>query len=79
MRGNKCESAKCKVGIAKIPWSAWVLEGSGVLATISLTLFRSISQYESDRLYGFATFGQKIDWMRFKPASMRSVGLSAQQ
>jgi nitroimidazol reductase NimA-like FMN-containing flavoprotein (pyridoxamine 5'-phosphate oxidase superfamily) len=23
--------------------------------------------YESDRLYGFSTFGQKIDWMRANP------------
>src|SRR5689334_22177645 len=23
--------------------------------------------YESDRLYGFATFGRKIDWMRSNP------------
>ena len=58
--------AICKFATAERLCDAWLLEGL-VAPSNQPYIVPVYFAYESDRLYGFATFGQKIDWMRSNP------------
>jgi len=61
---RECESARCQIAECRDALRRLALERLGCARDNQPYIVPIYFAYESDRLYGFATFGKKIDWMR---------------